>query len=92
MMVAGVQYVPGPRIARKLAHNTSALYQRTRLEDVLRRCPDRWWRTPELAKEMVCSTHTAAQRCTELVDRGVADERFSQGRREFRWRVPRGDA
>lgn len=86
-MIAGVQYIPGPRVAQKLAHNTGSLLQRQRVLEQFRRCPDRWWRTRDLAMECGMSSHTALQRCQELVKEGLADEQFSAGRCEFRHRV-----
>ena len=85
MMIANVQYI-GPRIVRKLAHNTGSAYQRMRIKEALRRCPHRWWRTGDLALECGCSTHTAHQRCLELVRDGLADEQFADGRCLFRLR------
>ena len=68
-------------------HNTGSLLQRQRVLEQFRRCPDRWWRTRDLAMECGMSSHTALQRCQELVKEGLADEQFSAGRCEFRHRV-----
>lgn len=84
-MITGVRYLPVPHIARKLAHNTGSVLQRSRVLGELQRCPQRWWWSRELAMELGgMSTHTAHQRCLELVAEGLATERFSGGRCEFR--------